>query len=78
MNVKEAAALTLDEIEGQVVAERRPSGKGVEHARWMLNGILSGYVEQEKAHRWLGYAQGIIVGSNAATLDEMKAANKRA
>ena len=76
MNIQLAADLTLNRLDCE--SERKPSGKGITHARWMLEGIEAGYIQGEKAHRWLGYAQAIVVECNAATLDEMKAANHAA
>ena len=31
-----------------------------DHIEWMLNGIIDGYIQHEKAHRWLSWAQGVI------------------
>ncbi len=76
MNVQEAAELTLAKVKGSM--ERDPEGKTLAHARWMLGGIIAGYIQHEKAHRWLAYAQAIIVLNGDATLNEIKAANKGA
>jgi hypothetical protein len=56
------------------VAEGRTS----EHAMWMLEEIISGRVTGNKAQRWLGYAQGLLVAHGRAILAEMKSANRRA
>lgn len=76
MNVETAAERTLTQVKGTM--ERDPEGKTIEHARWMLGGIIAGYIQHEKAHRWLAYAQAIIVLNGSATLNDMKAANKAA
>ncbi|NOX49193.1 MAG: hypothetical protein GXP16_01485 [Gammaproteobacteria bacterium] len=44
-----------------VTPKRSDDGKGIRHACWMLEGIASKYVQNDKAHRWLGYAQAIII-----------------
>jgi len=56
-------------------AARGREGNTVEHAVWMLAGICLGYVQHEKAHRWLGYAQGIIVMSGMLNLEQVKGIN---
>ena len=75
MNIQKAALNVLRGL-GDYTDKRDPEGKTVAHAYWMLQGIAQGYIQHEKAHRWLGYAQGIIVAWNEGTLDEMKLANK--
>lgn len=42
------------------------------HLRWMLSKILNGelYGEDEKAHRWLGFIQGVIIMRGWATVQE--------
>lgn len=46
------------------------------HITWMLEGIIAGYVQHEKAHRWLGWAQGVIVSRKIKTVQTMKQINK--
>ncbi len=77
MNVEKAASNALAYL-GDFTSVRGGSGTTPEHASWMLEGIVSGYVQHEKAHRWLGYAQAIIVTNQLATLDNMKRSNKAA
>ncbi len=55
---------------------RDRTGLGVHHALWMLEGIALGYVQYEKSHRWLGYAQAILTGEKLFSLDQMKNVNK--
>ena len=76
MNLKIAAAKTIIAANLEMAPERSPSGQGREHAKWLLTGIESGYIESEKANRWLGYAQCILVYENALTLHECKQINK--
>lgn len=73
MNVQKAAKATLKEHKGEVLFVG--SGDTAEHARWMLEGISKGYIQHEKAHRWLGYAQAILVMEDSGTLSEMKIIN---
>ena len=76
MNPQKAAQKILDDTTAE--CERDDDGCGIEHACWMLQGIAQGYVQHEKAHRWLGYAQGVLVMSDTYTLGDMKKANKEA
>jgi len=76
MNTRKAAAKTLVFV--TVLPERSASGVGKAHAAWMLKGISEGYIGDEKAHRWLGYAQAILVQEKLASLADMKRANMRA
>ena len=75
MNIQKVAQTLLDDV--GFTAKRDEHGRTVEHALWMLLGIASGYIQNEKAHRWLGYAQGILVHTDIVTLSDMKDANKR-
>lgn len=74
MNTQQAAQKILDTL--SVRPERDQHGQTIEHARWMLEGIALGYVQHDKSHRWLGYAQAILVCSDTNTLDQMKQVNK--
>lgn len=55
---------------------RSEKGIGIRHAVWMLDQVIDGYVAYEKAHRWLGYAQAIVVVEGGATLAQLKDINK--
>lgn len=55
--------------------ERSEDGNGLHHAIWMLNEIISSKLTGEKAHRWLGYAQGLLVEQKVLTLQDCKYAN---
>lgn len=76
MDIKKAALELRKKL--PVKAERDPHGKSNEHLAWMLEGIATGYIQFEKAHRWLGYVQGAMVTKGAAELDDMKQINKDA
>lgn len=76
MNTVIAAENALTFIAQDVIACRDEDGRTLSHAKWMLEGITSGYIQYEKAHRWLGYAQAILVGRKVASLSDMKRANQ--
>ena len=76
MDPQKAAIRITARIEDNWSYQRDPDGKTVEHAYWMLLGIAGGYIQGEKAHRWLGYAQGILVSEGVVELEEMKRINK--
>jgi len=50
----------------------------LKHLNWMLCEICTGRVTKEKAHRWLGYIQGVLVAQCHMTLDEAKEINFKA
>lgn len=79
VDVAMAAALTQAYLPG---AQELP-GRGDEpyshpHLHWMLIALMTEEVTGDKAHRWLGWVQCAIVVGGGATLEQMKAANKRA
>lgn len=81
MDTKIAAENLMEIIsdhEPDKIASRSTDGRGTPHALWMLEGIAQGYVQGEKAHRWVGYVQGMMVTLALATLEEMKAVNHAA
>lgn len=55
---------------------RSSEGNDGNHAAWMLHEIIDGNVEGEKAHRWLGYAQALLVVADELSLEECKMLNK--
>jgi hypothetical protein len=75
--VAAAAMYTLDAADAPP-ARRSGDGDGPEHASWMLHEIVNQRIAGRKAHRWLGYAQGILVAADWLTLEQAKLANKRA
>lgn len=90
MNVQVAASRTLEFLAGEFRSsetehmpqpEKSDYGNTLEHAVWMLEGISDGYIQYEKAHRWLGWAQCLVVvlTSDAGVgirLEHMKCINK--
>jgi len=80
MNLRKAAQAYLEHPN---IRYERPirdllDGFGLHHAVWMLEEIKSGKVTGEKGHRWLGYAQGMLVAFRAIDHDEAKEINKAA
>lgn len=74
----EAARATLALIDvSRFPGERELTGRGVPHAVWMLNEIQTLNVQGNKAHRWLGYAHGILVQHGVLTLEQAKDINRR-
>ena len=55
-----------------------PEGKSPGHAAHMLSQIYWGKVVGNKAHRWLGWAQCLLVMHGLTTLEQMKQANREA
>lgn len=49
--------------------ERDPRGISINHARWMLENLPE---ENDKAGRWLGYAQALMVVHGIMSLEEMR------
>jgi hypothetical protein len=79
MNIEQAAESTIERVDtGKYWESRDLKGRTVGHALWMLRGIVDGYIQHKKAHRWLGYAQGILVSEGCVTLEAMKNVNKNA
>lgn len=39
------------------------------HLLWMLDQIRTGVVTDHKAHRWLGFVQGILIANHLTTVD---------
>lgn len=50
-------------------------GRGLKHALWMLSQVVSGKAVGKKGHRWLGYAQALLVQDGQLTLDGVKKIN---
>ena len=49
---------------------------GKDHLHEMVNKIICGEISGEKAHRWLGYLQGVIVVGGVASLEQIKQISK--
>jgi hypothetical protein len=77
MDVKIAAAACRDSVEKSSAPDTNGEF-GKDHLYAMIDKIESGEVAGEKAHRWLGYLQGVLVATGGTTLEEMKLVNVRA
>ena len=85
MNIKKAAALTRDFLAplsmeyfnngNAMITREEPASK--DHLLWMLDGIGFGYIQHEKAHRWLGYVQGVMAARECVDLETLKKINKK-
>lgn len=47
-----------------------------QHLLWMLEQIQHGEVTGEKAHRWVGYVQGVLVALHVTSVEEMRDLNR--
>lgn len=56
--------------------KRSEKGTEIWHLRWMISQINVG-MSENKAMRWLGYIQGIMVGVYDVPLAEMKELNRK-
>jgi hypothetical protein len=63
--------LSAEEDQGR----QSPLGNDRAHLLFLLWSIHRGDVRGEKAHRWLGYAQGLIVLLGLGSLEAMKSLN---
>jgi len=76
VNTQEAAkAMLAYDFMNEVEPRRAEGGLGKNHMRWMLDQIASGEVKDEKAHRWLGYAQGLATVYFFFSLEDLKNIN---
>lgn len=78
IDVRQAAQNTLDltrKLMSPPVAMRDEDARSTGHAIWILEEIIDGMVVRDKAHRWLGYAQALLVVYDLCTLEDMKQAN---
>ncbi|HVI42704.1 MAG TPA: hypothetical protein VM577_18890 [Anaerovoracaceae bacterium] len=46
------------------------------HLLWMIEEILNGNVDGEKAHRWIGFIQGVLWDDCYFTIEQMKDHNR--
>ncbi len=54
---------------------RHTDGLGEQHANWMLDQIVQGFVTGEKAAKWLGWAQCGLTVAGCVTMNECRAFN---
>lgn len=80
------STLLLDFLESQFSEARTCTiKKGIDdgeclqmpHLLWMLHKVLD-MEDEQKAHRWIGYVQGVLVCEYECTLDEMRSLTKEA
>ena len=84
MNIQKAAKTTMAEIESRVdlselsanPKQNQDSPCSWDHVLWMLDGIAEGYIQHEKGHRWLGWAQAVVCSKNVLDLNQLKQINK--
>lgn len=58
------------------ISEKGTTGLSRSHLVWMIEQLPS--LTNNKAMRWLGYIQGVLVALEIATLDDMKQISKEA
>jgi hypothetical protein len=78
MDVKKAATAMrpfVDRIDIINSAVYGGDATSIEHLSDIIFAIESGKVSGEKAHRWLGWLQGVVCCRGGATLEELKAVN---
>lgn len=61
-------ASMLEATGAHVPATPEPEGRDSTHLLWMLNEIRTGAVTGDKAHRWLGYVQGMMIADNLTSV----------
>jgi hypothetical protein len=80
MDLKAAAKATKEIMKRSNWYQAKQKGSSdaahYDHIEWMLEGIEGGYIQDEKAHRWLGWAQGVICALQHVPLDVFKRINK--
>jgi len=81
MNIKFAAKATQNFIDANLCLIGREWPEVIDeklsytHTSFLLESIKLGKVSDEKAHRWLGWAQCACVSAGMASLEDMKRIN---
>lgn len=70
-----SAAFGTRNLIKDIKAVKDPQGRTAKHAAWMLDEVISKKIDGEKAQRWLGYAQGILVLKGKSTMEELRDIN---
>ena len=70
------AAEAMFEIVGKTNLPDEPEYCTRAHLQGMLMKIMLVDVTGDKAHRWLGYVQGIVAIQKGATLEQLKDLNR--
>lgn len=73
MKVIKAAEQMIPLVRGTVYGDIESATE--EHLMHMISLIINGTVDGEKAHRWLGYLQGVVIAYEGTTLEELKQIN---
>lgn len=81
MNLQQCLAVA-DRIDKEILhplvdAKRDDKGINLSHLKWMVE-QMHGKMSQDKAMRWLGYIQGVLVARYGQDLDYMKQISKEA
>jgi hypothetical protein len=82
--ILEQAIVAANEIDKRflkprtLAVRRSEEGTNFGHLRWMVQEMSAPGFSENKAMRWLGYIQGVVVASGEATLEEMKDLSRRA
>ena len=50
---------------------------GINHLKWMCRQVYNGQVSGQRAARWIGYVEGVLLGAGGTTLDELVAMTGR-
>jgi len=74
VSVTDIANMMLPYIQKSTLPDIHPE-YGKDHLNWMVSQILYNFVQGEKAHRWIGWIQGCLCMSGAASLEELKNIN---
>lgn len=82
MDVKETAAECRKIMYGRgnewkTTTETNEFALSYIHCIDMCDMIMDGHIIDEKAHRWIGWLQACLCVNGFATLEELKAINKR-
>lgn len=77
MDIKEAAYQTQKLLVSSLSLPDNNNEYGSNHIQYMLDKISNGEIKDEKAHRWLGWAQCAICIGGGASLDALTEINKK-
>jgi hypothetical protein len=77
MNTKIAARMMWELVEKSNLPDKHDE-YGKDHLKYMMDKLMLGDVEDEKAHRWIGWIQGCLCTSGSVGLNALKKINKEA
>jgi hypothetical protein len=75
MNIVEVATQMRPLVRNATIIVVGGEATDTTHLLDMITAIEEGKVTGEKAHRWLGWIQGVVCCRGGATLEEMKEIN---